>query len=323
MNIIRCYDTKYLQYYRPLAAAISPLYQENSLAYYREYLQSDWRDESFVVVLGAQILARVYMTVSANAKQICYWGLPLQIEIAEDLTERAHKGCWKVLLKEFQRWQQTGLYQRWVYQPSSLTLDPMALWLLQQGYGCQLATVQQIELMQSSEQLSADLRPVYLSNIEWGQANLKYQLLDKSNATSGCLEAMRLFHIRIAGRETRSSESWRWQEQMLITGEAFALYGESQDGELISTGFFIYNSSRCYYGVGVYDRDKFSVPVSHDLVWRAMMHAKSLGCQSFEFGEVYFAGLPHPHGDAASEKELTISHFKRGFGGQILLKPTF
>ena len=113
MNIIRCYDTKYVQYYRPLSAA-SPLYQENSLAYYREYLQSDWRDESFVVVLGAQILARVYLTVSANAKQICYWGLPLQIEIAEDLSERANKGCWKVLLKEFQRWQQTGLYQRFV-----------------------------------------------------------------------------------------------------------------------------------------------------------------------------------------------------------------
>ncbi len=77
MNIIRCYDTKYLLYYRPLAAAISPLYQENSLAYYREYLQSDWRDESFVVVLGAQILARVYMTLLANAKHICYWGLLL------------------------------------------------------------------------------------------------------------------------------------------------------------------------------------------------------------------------------------------------------
>ena len=49
-------------------------------------------------------------------------------------------------------------------------------------------------------------------------------------------------------------------------------------------------------------------------MWTAILHAKELGCKWFEVGEQYFQN--HPAETPPTKKELGISDFKAGFGGE-------
>lgn len=320
MNVIRVGEAKFPQLPMPTT---DPLYQPGSLMYYQHYYQHSHVDCSFAVVLAGRVYAMVWVT--RRDQLLDYFGLPLLVWLDDDTDDKHRQGAFKVVCKELAKLRAQHGITRLNYQQPAAVIAPFADYLLQQGFAAELHVTQSVDLAVPEPQLWAQLRDVYHSNIRFGQQHLHYQLLQVDDRalesvalrkpTDFCLEAMREFHIRVAGRETRSAQSWRAQEQMLMQGEAFALLGFSGE-TLLSTGLFIYNQQRCYYGVGVYDRDHFAVPVSHDLVWRAMLQAKLLGCQQFDFGELAFAGLPN-HGHIASSKEVSIGHFKRGFGGQL------
>lgn len=320
MNVIRVGDAKFVP--QPLPVD-DPLYQPLSLKYYQSYYQHSHVDLSFAVVLGGQVYAMVWLT--QREQQLDYYGLPILFWLDTNAGEKARQGAFKVACKEITKLRQRHGITQLRYQQPAGVLDPFSEYLLNQGFSAQLQVTQSVDLSQPTDALWAQLREVYHSNIRFGQQHLRYQLLQREpwslpelewqQPSEFCLEAMREFHIKVAGRETRSAESWRAQEQMLMQGEAFALLGFSGE-TLLSTGLFIHNLQRCYYGVGVYDREHFDVPVSHDLVWRGMLHAKRLGCQQFDFGALAFTGL-NSHGQAPSTKEVSIGHFKRGFGGQL------
>jgi lipid II:glycine glycyltransferase (peptidoglycan interpeptide bridge formation enzyme) len=48
-------------------------------------------------------------------------------------------------------------------------------------------------------------------------------------------------------------------------------------------------------------------------MWTAILHAKKNGCLWFEVGEQYFQN--HPIDKPPTKKEIGISDFKAGFGG--------
>ena len=62
-------------------------------------------------------------------------------------------------------------------------------------------------------------------------------------------------------------------------------------------------------------RDLFEKPMFHSLMWTAIQQAEKLDCCWFEFGEQLF--LNHPSEKPPTKKELGISKFKSGFGGEI------
>jgi len=147
------------------------------------------------------------------------------------------------------------------------------------------------------------------------------QILDSSNVTLGSIEDFRKLHTHEAGRETRSKESWRRQFEMVQAGEAFVVLAQLNN-ELVSAGFFMHSKTNCYYGVSASRRDMFEKPMFHSLMWSAILHAKTLGCRWFEMGWQLFlnqAYLPSYLTFAdkpPSKKELGISEFKAGFGGE-------
>jgi len=100
---------------------------------------------------------------------------------------------------------------------------------------------------------------------------------------------------------------------MVRANEAFLVYG-SLGNNLFSAGLFQYISSNCYYGVSTSRRDLFEKPLFHSLMWLAILHAKRLGCRWFEIGEQLYPN--HPVDNPPSKKELGISDFKAGFGGE-------
>ncbi|MEK7246395.1 MAG: hypothetical protein AAB223_10300, partial [Pseudomonadota bacterium] len=66
------------------------------------------------------------------------------------------------------------------------------------------------------------------------------------------------------------------------------------------------------YASGVYDRDRFEKPLGHWPVFDALVRAGRRGILRYDLGEV------HPRG-AASDKEVQIGFFKKGFTERIVI----
>ena len=99
---------------------------------------------------------------------------------------------------------------------------------------------------------------------------------------------------------------------MIKAKEAFMIFGYIND-ELIACGLFMYNESNCYYGVSVSNRKLFDKPINHSLLWNAILYAKNIHCKWFDFGEQVYKNHPK---EVPTKKELGISNFKAGFGGE-------
>lgn len=186
--------------------------------------------------------------------------------------------------------------------------------LLDEGARATPCFTQLLSLSSSEEELKAAVRKSYKSFINWGMKHLAIRIIDKRSVTPADMERFRLLHIQEAGRETRSSRTWEIQCQQVKQGEAFLVLGEFS-GELATAALFIHSDRHCYYGVGASVRALFDKPLSHVIIWCAILHARSMGCSMFELGERLFPAQGNP-----SAKELGISAFKRGFGGETSLR---
>jgi FemAB family protein len=171
-----------------------------------------------------------------------------------------------------------------------------------------------IDLSLPEAELRRDQRKSYKSLITWGEKNLALQVYDSASMTPDIIERFRQLHIAVAGRETRSKESWDLQYRQVKQGEAFIIFGVL-DNALVTAGLFLHSPSFCYYGVSASIREMFDKPLSHAVIWRAVMEAKKRGCQFMELGD-----LVHLYTDGYAEKEKNISMFKRGFGGKARLQ---
>ena len=109
-------------------------------------------------------------------------------------------------------------------------------------------------------------------------------------------------HMKVAGRKTRSDETWNIQQEMIDVGEAFVieLY---KDGTLISAALFYKNDYCCYYAVAA----SLKGVNSHPVIWAAIQYCKAEGLVRFELGEKL----------QGTEKEKNISKFKSGFGAAL------
>ena len=148
--------------------------------------------------------------------------------------------------------------------------------------------------------------------INWGKGNLLIQLQDRDSIQKESIERFRQLHIQVSGQETRSQETWDLQYEMVRHGEAFLVLGELK-GELVTAALFLLSPSSCFYGVSASNRALFDKPLSHVVLWNAILNAKNWGCSFFEMGKIDY---PHQGVPVPNQKELSISTFKRGFGGQ-------
>ena len=171
-----------------------------------------------------------------------------------------------------------------------------------------------IDLDNSLEYLHKRVRKSYKSLVNWGAKFLSIELFDYSNITLSIMEKFQNLHFSVAGKKTRSDDSWRIQYEMIQNNEAFLLLGKS-DQQVITGSFYMFSSNVCYYGVSASIREMFDKPLSHSLVWKAIEYAKLHGCRYFEMGEQKYIGSFNEA--EVDEKQLSISDFKAGFGGDV------
>ncbi|NQZ06905.1 MAG: hypothetical protein HRT35_07060 [Algicola sp.] len=295
---------------------ISPFYQPINVEYYRDYFGRGDDDLSFIIELGKAGLLLVLVSKPVNG--VCdYFGLPLKLVWQPGLTITQQRGALKVAFKQLDKITNDHQAVIRYEEPLSGQVSAFCRRLLSKGALPSTQYQQVIDLTWPEEELLPGMRKIYRANVRWGEANMSYRLLTADNVKPNEIEAFRQLHIEVAGKETRSTNSWALQQQMIEQGEGFAIYGYLEE-RLVATGLFVYNQHTCYYGVGAYARDLFDKSISHALVWRGILQAKAMGCTQMIMGDAHFGQIAKPDGHLPADKDLTISHFKQGFGGELV-----
>lgn len=171
-----------------------------------------------------------------------------------------------------------------------------------------------VDLSLDINEIKSNIRKSYRSLI-----NLGYRLWAVQVCTSISDEEFdeyRLLHYQVAGRITRSLDSWDSQKQAINNGQAFLVTIKDTNNILVGGGLFHVSKDEGLYGVGVYNRQLFDMPLGHVVQMSAIEHMKAIGLKWYKIG------MRHYIGDAITptEKELKISYFKEGFATHSFLR---
>ena len=189
----------------------------------------------------------------------------------------------------------------------------LAEWHQQQmTAGAKIAVLHDVytQLTLPLETIRSSIRKSFRPLVSSGRKLWSESIADQSNVTDAVWDEFRNLHIAVAGRVTRSIESWSEQLAMIKSGEAFFVYlRDPADQRMVGGGLFQVTRDECIYAVGAYDRDLFDKPLGHVVQYSAMEKAIALGLKWTKIGYRPFPGdVPQP-----SAKEISIGEFKQGF----------
>lgn len=172
---------------------------------------------------------------------------------------------------------------------------------------CITATVN-LEL--DEDHIRRALRKSFRSLVNWGRNNLRLEYVNAEYPDMALLDRMRQFHSDVAGKETRSDESWTLQFEQVSQGGGEVSLAFDTDDTLLAANMVIDGEDEAVYVSGVYDREHFDKPLAHWPLFNAILRSKARGRQRFVLGDIPMSG-------AASDKEVSIGYFKRGFATQL------
>lgn len=186
-------------------------------------------------------------------------------------------------------------------------------WLMRYGFLDVSLNTQIVDLRRDMASLHQDLRKRYTSYIN--KADKVYQcfIWDSTNEDFAMHEQYRLLHHKAAGRITRPLETFSIQYELLKQGYA-ALIGVKYKEHWIAFSYFNNHDGLVYYSSASDDPDvkDLPCPLSHAILWKAILYYKDKGARYLETGLQQFSPQIF---DYPSEKDCTISLFKKGLGG--------
>ncbi len=126
-----------------------------------------------------------------------------------------------------------------------------------------------------------------------------------------------MLHAAVAGRVTRTLESWQLQHAALTNDEGFLIVLRDAGGRMVGAGYFMCSADEGIYAVAAYDRNLFDKPLGHVVQFRAIEELQRRGCRWYRIGtRCYPCDEPAPNA-----KELAIATFKQGFASHVI--PSF
>lgn len=177
-----------------------------------------------------------------------------------------------------------------------------------------------VDLGRDFAEIRAGFRKSYRPLINVGLRNWQVSVLDQSNACESAWDEFKALHREVAGRSTRSDQTWGMQLAMIRAGEAFLVcLREPSDGRLVGAGFFQHTRDEGLYAVAAYDRALFDKPLGHVVQQVAMESMKGLGLKWYRLGERFYPQNP----SAPTDKEISISAFKQGFASHVFCRYVF
>lgn len=183
--------------------------------------------------------------------------------------------------------------------------------LMQSGARAELRHDLFLDLSPSMAEIKSTFRKSYKALITSGGKLWKVGLA--TAADPDLWDEFRLLHLAVAGRATRSEESWRFQHDAIASEDAFFVYLRNEEGRMVGGGLFHVTANEGLYAIGAYDRSLFDKPLGHVVQYHAIEEMKSRGVRWYKLGIRYYPSeTPVP-----SEKEMAISTFKQGFASHL------
>lgn len=181
-----------------------------------------------------------------------------------------------------------------------------------------------VDLRISEKELWRNLQKSYKSLINKVLKSNSFEIviIDSSKADYIIHENYRKLHYRCSGRATRSKETFDKQFEMLENDYA-SLIGLKYNGEYIGFNYFFHFKKTVIYASGSdepeYENSK--IPIYHTLLWNAILYYKKRNFHFIEFSQPCGYSKIQGLNDYLDEKQLNISHFKRGMGAKMV--PSF
>lgn len=162
----------------------------------------------------------------------------------------------------------------------------------------------------------ADIKSVLKSN------DFRVDIFNKDNFTEDKLQIFKEIHMVDAGRQTRTDRSWECMGEWIKNNHAILLLVWINSlSKYCAGGFFILYKERGYYGsYATLDSYLLGHKIGHLTQWSAIEYLKQNNFEKYEVGYNYYKAN---FKDTPNLKEMEISKFKRGFGGNEVLHLTF
>ena len=166
-----------------------------------------------------------------------------------------------------------------------------------------------VDLSQKEEIIKMNVRKSFKSLINWGDKNLKTEIINSDNLIKSKFDNFKNFHERVSEKKTRSDESWELQFEAIKSNESFLNLGYLDD-ELVAGVLIVHGFETAYYGVAVNDRKLMSknLPIGHAVLYNSILHAKQIGLSKFILGNLNYTDC---------KKSNAIMKFKKGFTNTI------
>lgn len=242
----------------------------------------------------------------------------LENELSRPKTQRKYLGAVLSLLADF-----IVAFGMSTLSFVELVADPsMNLWhrmLMEWGGKIEHVTHDSVcDLLICDEEAKKRMHRTTIQNIVQANQYYNVEIIDGSSEEGVIeerMEAFRQFHIKTAGRETRSRETWKWQSEGIKKNRDFLIFQyDKATGELDGATLFTVTHSHCYYSVAVYNRNKFGKSLGHQAQDAAIRKLRELGVRYYIVGDRYYPA------DQVDEKNIHISDFKEAFGTDLFLK---
>jgi FemAB family protein len=171
-----------------------------------------------------------------------------------------------------------------------------------------------VNLSLPEDEIKRKFRSSYKSLINIDKYPWNYHIL--TSIDENIWNKFKALHYTVAGRETRSSETWKMHLNDIANSKGLLIALCNDAGEMDGAGFFNFSRDEGGYSVGVYKRELFSMPLGHLIQFKAIQELKSRGIKWYKIGPRSFKSdstLP-------TDKELSIADFKHGFASHVYPK---
>lgn len=170
-----------------------------------------------------------------------------------------------------------------------------------------------LDLSYSQEELFSNFTKGHKSAVKKGEKKLKSKIIDSSNVTKTDIHDFMNYYFRIAGKVTRPINTfdkiYEW-----IKGNYGVLLSAVHNNKVCGYSMIQMYKDTAYYAMACKDKDYFEYNISHFLQWKAIKYLKERKIRYYEVGIQDFNDSLHK---ISSQKDKSISKFKRGFGGFI------
>ena len=179
------------------------------------------------------------------------------------------------------------------------------------GATCSLNHEVYLDLNLSMLEIKGQFRKSFKSLITLGQKLWIVGIME--NANPKIWKEFLALHLQVAGRKTRSEETWKIHYNDICENHSFLVYLRNQEHEMVGAGLFQFTRDEGLYAVGAYDRTQFDKPLGHVVQFRAIEELKKRNVKWYKLGaRPYMTHTPAP-----SDKEISIGEFKQGFASHL------